>query len=197
MRRPKLERSLTMLVSLCFSPFVGFCVWFVVDSTSGQLAAKLFNQPAVSQGIVKRPAAENHLAVVTFAAASLSMLLACVVFYRTRFLQFQDCIRDINSLGGTVRFSSGQNATWKTYWYDDATVDLSDSNINDSRLPELSRIPNLVSLRMAGNPITKNALPKILRCRRLERLDVSETRIRNEHLEPLQKLANLTSILSE
>ena len=198
MRKSGIERWLTLSVCLCFSGFVAFCVWRVVDSTSQQLVARLFNQsPDGSQATAGQPVVDNHLAVMYLFAASLALLMALIVYYRLLYLRFLECIGDIEAAGGTVRFSNGRRVTMLSYLFGKATVDLSDCDLDDSRLPELSRIPNLVCLRVADNPITKNVLPKIARCRQLGKLDVSGTRIRNEHLEQLHQITGLQAILCE
>lgn len=197
MRRPKIERWLTFLVSLCVIAFVGFCAWFVIDATSQKFVAKLSNQELVESAGGTQPQVAHFQLAFSFVATSLIFLLAFAAWHRCRFFQFRDCVRAIESVGGTVRFSNGQEATLMAYLFGNVSVDLSDTDVNDALLPDLRYIPNLVCLRIAGTRVTEKAVCNIARCRKLESLDVSGTRIRADHFDAFDEMKSLNSILCE
>ena len=198
MRRPRIERWLVFLTSLGVVAFVGFCVWFVLDSTSQNFVAKLFNHEFTETAAAASEAPGVHfLLAVKFVTLALLLMAIFAVWHRLRFLGFCKCVKEIEAVGGIVRFSNSKQVTLACYLVGETTVDLSDTDVNDSRLPDLSRIPRLVSLRLAGTNVSARSIPKLAGCQHLGSLDVTETNVRAADLEPLTNLPSLNSILCD
>lgn len=200
MRRPRIERWLVFLTSLGVVAFVGFCVWFVLDSTSQNFVAKLFNHELTetAASTAASEAAGIHLVLaVNFVTLALILIAIFAVWHRLRFLGFCECVKEIEAVGGIVRFSNSKQVTLACYLFGETTVDLSDTDVNDSRLPDLRCIPRLISLRLAGTNVTARSIPKFAGCQHLGSLDVTETNVRAVDLEQLVNLPSLNSILCD
>ena len=83
-----MERNLTLLVRLFVVAFVGFCVWLVLDSMSGQLASKLFNRDspvADHQPAADSPAPSHVLPFIGGIVAMIAVAWGIEVFFFRRF----------------------------------------------------------------------------------------------------------------
>ena len=120
-----MERNLTLLVRLFVVAFVGFCVWLVLDSMSGQLASKLFNRDspvADHQPAADSPAPSHVLPFIGGIVAMIAVAWGIEAFF---FRRFEIAVKQIRDLGGTVRF--------------DTSADLSTSVIVSEQLPLIYR----------------------------------------------------------
>ena len=192
-----MERDLTLLVRLFVVAFVGFCVWLVLDSMSGQLASKLFNRdsPVVEQQPATDSPSPSH--VLPFIGGIVAMVaVACSIecFYYQR---FEKAVNQIRELGGTVRFAPTSELSYLNFRFGIATVDLSNKPIDDGNFPAVGWIPRLKTLRACNTEIGVAALKEIVKCQELRSLDLSGTDFTVSQLEILDDLANLENLLLE
>ena len=192
-----MERNLTLLVRLFVVAFVGFCVWLVLDSMSGQLASKLFNRDspvADHQPAADSPAPSHVLPFIGGIVAMIAVAWGIEAFF---FRRFEIAVKQIRDLGGTVRFDTSADLSYLCYRFGTATVDLSNKQIDDGNFPPIRWIPRLKTLRACNTEIGDGALNEIAKCQSLRSLDLSGTNFTVSQLEILDGLDNLENLLLE
>ena len=194
-----MEQSLTLLVRMLVVAFVGISVWLVLDSTSNQMAKKLFNRSAPESpappALPNSPAPE--ISPIPLIGGLIAVLAATggieFFFYR----RFEAVVQQIRTLKGSIRFAPDSESLYLSFRQGTPTVDLSDCDISDANFPALSRLPRLSSLRVCQTDIGEKSLTEISKCSTLRSLDLSQTNFTQEQLEVLNRISSLEKLLFE
>ena len=141
-----------------------------------------------------RPVAEriSTIPLIVGMATFVVVLLSVESVY---FHRFALAMHQIEALGGSIRFDPAYEGSFARYFANTATVDLSESSVDDSKLPHLWCIPNLKSVRLANTKIGASAIRHVTWCHALESLDISSTPVVDSDLSPLKRIRKLRSLL--
>ena len=128
-------------------------------------------------------------------AGVLTFLTILIVVESLALKKFRHVVNQIEELEGSVRFDPPRTTPLGQYHATTATVDLSDTSVDDTSLPALKFLPNLKALRLANTEIGSDVVSKLKSCSRLERLDLSQTEISDTDLKPLQSLRRIRALI--
>ena len=192
-----MESWLTIVVRLVVIGLVAVVVGTVLQSTSQQLVGKLFDYTGESTVAEDAPVAAQGngnvwVAVAGGIATFIGIYGAVHVF---QFRRFKASVEAIEKLGGTINFAPPQQNRFLAYLYSEATVDLSDSSVDDDSFPMLVDLRRLRTLRVDNTDIADAAASKIGKCKMLRALDLSNTKIGDVALQQFVTLSSLKNLI--
>ena len=192
-----MEAWLTIIVRLVVIGLVAVVVGTALQSTSQQIAGKLFNDTVQPETEEDTPVASQingsvWVAVAGGLATVIGIYGAVHVF---QFRRFSASVDAIENLGGKVSFVPPQPSRFRAYWYSESTVDLSGSSVDDGSFPDLVNLRRLRTLRVDNTNIADVAASEIGKCRMLKALDLSNTKISDAGLQQLMALSLLKNLI--
>ena len=193
----EMESWLTIIVRLVVIGLVAVVAGTVLQSTSQQLAGKLFNytaQPELEENapVASQKSGNVWVAVAGGLATFVGIYGAVHVF---QFRRFAASVNVIEKLGGKVNFVPPQQNRFRAYLYSESTVDLSGSSVDDGNFPELVNLRRLLTLRVDNTDIADVAASEIGKCKMLKALDLSNTKIGDAGLQQLVTLSSLKNLI--
>jgi len=109
--------------------------------------------------------------------------------------RFRRACQQIDSLGGSIRFDPPNDWTWSRLVFSTATINLSDTSINDQTEIDFVAIPLLKTLRLANTQVAGETIRRLRRCPKLQGLDLTATAIVDEDLRHIGAISNLRSLI--
>ena len=142
-----MEAWLTIIVRLVVIGLVAVVVGTALQSTSQQIAGKLFNDTVQPETEEDTPQINGSVwvAVAGGLATVIGIYGAVHVF---QFRRFSASVDAIENLGGNVSFVPPQPSRFRVYWYSESTVDLSGSSVDDGSFLDLVNLRRLRTLRV-------------------------------------------------
>lgn len=190
-----MEAWLLFPVRLITVALIAFVVYSVVDRAPlQQLGGKSPVGLEVKSAAPARERSNSRGYVpVLFGVATFCVSLVLAESLAVR--RFNRACRQIESLGGSIRFAPPHEMVWARFVFSTATVDLSDTSINDQSEIDFAAIPLLKTLRLANTQVAGETIERLSRCSKLQGLDLTNTAICDEDLQHVCAIANLRSLI--
>ncbi len=141
----------------------------------------------------KRP--KTNLVAISVAVGLLVFATALFVGESLMVRRFRKTQRQIESLGGSIRFDPPHDFVWAALFFSSATVDLSDTVLDESTVVDFASIPGLKTLRLANTRIGETVIVSLVKCKTLTGLDLSNTNLRDDDLRCLPSFRNLQNLI--
>ena len=177
---------------------VAALAYYVCDNAQRRLVSGVTGAVAVDNNVADvdvKSAATRNVSTVPLIVGVATFLVVMSTGEFFQFRRFTSVVEQVETLGGSIRFDPPYSSSVARFFAKIATVDLSDSSIDDSSLPALRFIHNLKSARLANTNIGTAAIREISRCRSLESLDISNTPIGDNDLVLVAGIRRLRSLL--
>lgn len=189
-----MEAWLLFPVRIVAIGFIAVLAYYACDGVQQQLMVLSEEAaPTVDRATDHVPPARVHALPLLTGIFTFVTILTVVESIAIR--RFRTALAQINQLHGSVQFDPPSTTIVTQYLAKIATVDLSDTSVDETSFPALQSIHNLKALRVANTRIGGDVVRKIASCRRLERLDLSQTGLADADLEPLQSLPLLRALI--
>lgn len=191
-----MEAWLTFPIRLVFVVLIAYFVYLVVERARFPLTSALQSTSA-DQATPEQPSSDNPRPVVPFLVALATFGTAVFLVESLAIRRFTRAHGKIESLGGSIRFDPPYDSMWACFFFSTATVDLSDTAINDQSLVDFAAIPKLKTLRLANTQIGGATLRSLVPCRSITGLDLSNSSICDNDLQHLRSIRGLHSLILE
>ena len=192
-----MEAWLLFPVRLITVAIIAFVVFSLVDRGHlQQLEMTAVRSEADASAVTppEPPVADSRY-VIPILAGVATFVAALALGESLAIRSFSRACRQIVSLGGSIRFNPPQNSMWARRFFSTATVDLSDTSINDQIKIDFAAIPLLKTLRLANTQVAGETMRTLRNCSRLQGLDLTGTAIRDEDLQHVSAIASLRSLI--
>lgn len=177
---------------------VALLAWFIYLSfggVTGNISSALPSAATETDPAATAPPPRDYR--IPLLALGIGMAAFLIIsFERKQVRRFQSVVAAIEVFGGSIQFDPPARSPSQQLGAKCVTVDLSDTKVTDELFPDVNRIPNLRVVRMANTLVGSNAIRILASCRKLDRMDISQTGLTSSDMQPFENHTKLRCFIA-